>query len=289
MVRNQFYILTVGVILIILLGYIYNILVFSKEISNFFSYYSNLARLIYTKKFLEIYQRFFYLDNSEVYPIKVFYNCSLNSISIENSLRIENISIFDKEFNYLPTSYDIYAINFTIFEKIHYKDNICIFEGYIVKNDNYTSLTKINGSSPIFYRIYTDKKTKINKEEYIKLINNIIKEFFVDFNEKCTELRYFVPDVNLRLNSLSLENITLYYIQKHNDILTLGIENNGKCPIDIRNFLYETDNFYKIIPNVTVNATSFLIYPGQIEIFNFSNVRDMLCLNSLGFRKCITI
>ncbi|MEM4882276.1 MAG: hypothetical protein QXN76_01900, partial [Nanopusillaceae archaeon] len=89
------------------------------------------------------------------------------------------------------------------------------------------------------------------------------------------------------LASLSVNDLNLTILHRYTDKVTLKIENLGDCPIDIRKFLYETNNFYKIIPNLNVNATSFVIYPKKYEIFNFSNFENILCLNSLGFRKCI--
>lgn len=287
MVRSQFYILIVGIIIIILLTYSYQIFVFSKEINKFYSYYSNIARFAYIKSFLEDYQKFFYLDNSEVYPIKVVYDCNLDSLSINNLLSLKNISIFDRKFNYLPTSYDSNYINFTIFEKIEKDNNLCIFEGYIVKNDLFFSHTKINGSPPIFFEIYIDKKIRIDKYQYLNLANKLIKEFIVSFEKNCTKLKYPALEIVTDLASLSVNDLNLTILHRYTDKVTLKIENLGDCPIDIRNFLYETNNFYKIIPNLNVNATSFVIYPKKYEIFNFSNFENTICLNSLGFRKCI--
>lgn len=288
MVRNQFYILIIGIVVILLLEYSYLFFIFSREISNFASYYANIARLIYIKAFLEKYQRFFYLDNSIVYPIKVIYECDKHSIALRNNLNLKNVSIFDKEFNYLPTSFDDDYINFTLINKEIYSSNLCIFKGYIVQNEKFISNSNIIGESALFYEIYLDRKIKINKDIYLKLINNFVREVVIDFDGNCTEIKYTNPDINLKLNSLSVENLNLYYIRRYGDILTVGIENVGKCPIDIRNFLYESDKFYNIIPNLTVNATSFIVYPGKIEIFNFSNFSDILCLNSLGFKNCIS-
>ncbi|MEM4773039.1 MAG: hypothetical protein QW648_03465 [Nanoarchaeales archaeon] len=289
MVRSQFYILIVGIIIIILLTYSYQIFVFSKEINKFYSYYSNIARFAYIKSFLEDYQKFFYLDNSEVYPIKVVYDCNLDSLSINNLLNLQNVSIFDKKFNYLPTSYDSNYINFTIFEKIEKDKNFCIFEGYIVKNDLFFNYTKINGSFPVFFEIYVDKKIKIDKYQYLNLINNLIKDFVISFEKNCTKLKYSALEILTDLVSLSISDLNLTILHRDTDKVTLKIENLGDCPVDIRNFLYETNNFYKIIPNLNVNATSFVIYPKKYEIFNFSNFENILCLNSLGFRKCVQL
>ncbi|MEM4571468.1 MAG: hypothetical protein QXY16_02085 [Nanopusillaceae archaeon] len=226
------------------------------------------------------------MDNSSVYPMRVFYDCDLDSLSINNYLNFENISVFDNKFNQLPSAYDADYINFTLFNKKKKYNNLCVFEGYLVQNYNFSSQKKIYGSPAIHFEVYLDKKITLNKDIYIKLINNLIKEIFVDFNEDCTELKYFNPEISVYLNSLSLNNLNIEIIEKKSNITVLKIENLGNCPVDITKFFYETDKIYKIIPNSNVNATSFVIYPKRYEIFNFSNFENTICLNSLGFRKC---
>ncbi len=265
------------------MNFVYEVNIVSNEMYHYRNYYKKFPFLYEIKSYLENLQRAFYLNNITFVRIKAFYNCSNKNITIKNPFGSTNVAVFDNNFNYLPTSSSNTTINFTVYREIHYTRDICIFEGYIGYSKNFTIDLKFNGKSAI--EEYTSNTFNLKYEPFSYIYRRY--GVFIKFDGICTKVKLKEPEIEIYLPSYSLNPIKIEFIQQNGNNLTVNITNNGECPIDLRNFMYLTNNLYKIEPDVNVYGKRFIIYPNETETFVFSNYNGTFCLVSLGLKKCI--
>jgi len=263
--------------MVILMGFVYQINLVANEIYYYLKYYQNLILFYEIKSYLEDFQRIFYLTNIAFIRIRVLYYCNSSNISISNPFNSNNIAVFDNNFNYIPSSFDMNSINFTITSKVFLDNNICIFDGYIGNSSNFTISIKINGTPPIMvYSLYNFTIDDLNPFYYL------FKRYYISviFDGNCTKIRSKQPEIETFLPSYSLDILNISIVSIVGNNITLNITNIGNCPVDLNRFMYFTNSsLYKI------NLNDPLLYPNETKTITFQNYNNTFYLVSLGFSK----
>jgi len=274
--------------MVFLMYFVYQINLISSEISYYKRNYETLASLYELKGYLEEIQRIFYLKDVKLMRVTVFYNCSFDNISIKNPFGSDKVAVFDSNFNYLFTSSSDTLINFTVKSKDPYENNICIFDGYIGYSENFTIDMNFSGYQPIkvYFSYFEYNFTIDTYQPFILPLKD--HDASVYFDDSCTEIEFRVPKILIYLPSYSLDIVKIEKLDEGNNRINVSITNTGRCPIDLTNFMYFTNNnLFTIQPNKTVYGPSFIINPYETKNFTFLNYSDTFCLVSLGFKKCI--
>jgi len=279
MARSQFYLLTIGIIMLIILGFIYYLNLVTNEVFYFFNYYKDLPKFYEIKSYLEDFQKVFYLSNISLVKIRVLYYCNTSNISISNPFNSSNVAVFDINFNYLPTSFDNRSINFTIISKTHLYNNTCVFDGYIGSSPYFIVKVPINGSMPIeTYYLYNFTVDDLAPFFYLFRKYNVI----IIFDGNCTRIKMKQPEVEVFLPSYSLSILNVSIVGINGNSITLNITNIGSCPINLNNFMYFTNSsLYQI------KLDNPILYPNRTVTYTFTNYKGTFCFVSLGFSKCV--
>ena len=257
MARNQLYIYTTVILLVLLFVFMYYINVFSVKIKDFYNYYRNFGKLYYLEKFSNDFYKIKKIEGAELIYFTVHYNCDNTTISIPNYFRSRNVQVLDENFNFLKTYPDTQNVNFTVNEKIFLNNNICVFSGYLLKNNNIIINVSKNGEKVYDYTFIEINTNKLVSDFY-DYYNFLFKDFKISFKD-CIFVSLNLPVISIKLPISDISKLSYTYVSKTSNSVTISIKNNFQCPVVVNGFYYTDANDYYFYNE------SFILYPGELK------------------------
>jgi len=177
MLRSQLYLITLFILFFFISTFSNYLSLIEETAQEYRDYFNNLLVIYKAKNFHTIYQKLYVLQNSTVYGLTVYYNCSSTNVSIRNP-GFSSVIVVDENLNFIETASDQNWINFTIYERIVYNpaQNICIFKGYLVVSKKYNIASSIIGTQAILSILHNLSIQNISKE-FLLLANKIERDF----------------------------------------------------------------------------------------------------------------